>query len=297
MISGKTLHQHPAELVFATHKHVLPRNKDVIENHQCLVTAKSAVSYIDAASFKFAGITGLTPIDVKYPFCVGRRRKRNRIVRIIPSHADCRHDQNPMRVQRPGLMCFRAMDHDPVRPLFHDTNEHVRVGLFMRRQVPVPFGVGHRAIHSKVLILNHFQEFSKPLMILGPQLLIHFIGYTVHCVDRIHADTALKAGSCFLAKQSLHLDFLYQVFGVAVQMAKPIDFFTGQMRSCGHQILILRLLRQFIGHHHGIHRRPNDGVIDRVCNFFPHQINVELHFSQTLFIFLRRFHCHCNIPL
>ena len=292
MIAGKPFHQRAAEFHFAAHEHVFPGDEQIVEHHQGFMAAELLVADVDVAAFEFAGITGLAAVDVEDAFGVGRGHKRHGIVHILFRHADGRHDQDPVGIERAGLMTFCAADHDAVRSFLDHMHEQVRVGLLVGSQTPVALGIGHGTVHCPVFLLHPAQKLVEALMIGCAQFLVHFEGHAVHGVDRVHPDAALEAGAGFLAEQALHFYFFDQVVGALVKMAEPVDFFAGEMGRRRHQVFIFRQFRQLVGSLDGIHRRANDRVIDGILHPFPLQVDFEVHLAQAFFILGSGHHGH-----
>jgi hypothetical protein len=95
-------------------------------------------------------------------------------------------------------------DHHAVRSPLHDAQEHVRVGLLVRRASTVALGIGHCAAHHEVLALHVLHEVDEARVVGRAELPIHVVGDRVQSVDRVHADAALKAGAGALAELALH---------------------------------------------------------------------------------------------
>ena len=67
VISGKTLHERAAELVFAAHEYVFPRNEYIVEHHQRFVATEFLVAHVNRPAFQFSRVTRLAAIDIEYP--------------------------------------------------------------------------------------------------------------------------------------------------------------------------------------------------------------------------------------
>ena len=129
------------------------------------MAAELLVADINLAALELAGIAGLAAIDVEDAFGVGRGHERNGVVRIVLAHADGRHDQDPVGIERAGLMTFCAAHHDAVRSFLDHVHEQVRVGLLVGRQAPIPLGIGHGAVHRPVFLLHPAQKLVEAFMI------------------------------------------------------------------------------------------------------------------------------------
>ena len=110
-------------------------------------------------------------------------------------------------------------------------------------------------------------------MVMGSVFFIDLTGCGVGRVERVHANAPLEAGCGLLTEQSLHFDFLFEVFGALVDVRETVDLVPGQMRSCGHQVLILWIVGQIIGDCHAVDGRTDDRMINPVVDFFTEHID------------------------
>ena len=85
-------------------------------------------------------------------------------------------------------------------------------------------------------------------MVVGTARLVHLIGGRPDSVESIHPDTALEAASGLLPEETLHLDLLDEILSALVNVAEAVDRLARNVGGSGHQILVLLLLRQLIGH-------------------------------------------------
>ena len=69
-------------------------------------------------------------------------------------------------------MGLGAADDDAVVTLLDDVDEHVRVGLLVRRQGAVALGVGHRAVGDDVLVLEVLHVLREALVVVGAPRLV-----------------------------------------------------------------------------------------------------------------------------
>ena len=113
----------------------------------------------------------------------------------------------PVGVDGAGLVAFRAAYDDTVCSDFFDSDEHIRIDLCVRCQSAVTLRVCHCTVYDQIVFLYEFQEFFESFMVVCAVFLIDFIGGGVLCVERVHADTSLKARSSLLSAESLHLYF------------------------------------------------------------------------------------------
>ena len=290
MVAGKPLHHHARKLIFSGHEHIFIGNEHIVEDNQRLLPAKPAVSHIDGAGLlQFPGIAGLTAVYHEQSLRIAGAGKGNRVIRIRLPHGDGRHDQVPVGIDRTGLMCLGTPHHDSVRPPLHDPQEQIFVRLRVGRFSPVTLGVRHRAVHHQILGLAFRHELFEVLMICGSILLGDLVGGAVDGVEGIHAHAALEAGSGGLTQQPLHLHLADQIVRALVQMGEPVDRLAGQGGFRGHQIRILRVLRQIVGHRNAVDGRADNRMIHPVLHLLAEHVHPGLQPAQTFNIL---FSCH-----
>ena len=222
------------------------------------MAAELRVAHVDGAAFQLAGVAGLPAVDVEDALGVGGGHEGHRVVGVLGRHGDGGHDQDPVGVDGAGLVRLGAAHHDAVGAPLHHAQVQVRVGLPAGGQAAVALEVGHGAVHGPVLLLHAQQERLEPLVVFGAQPGVHLEGGAVHGVHGVHADAALEAGGGLLAQQPLHLHLLDQVLGALVQVAEPVDGPAGEVGRGGHQVPVLGILGQAVGHLHGVHGGPDD---------------------------------------
>ena len=98
-------------------------------------------------------------------------------------------------------------------------------------------------------------------------------------------------------QQAAHLAFFDQVAGALVNMGEAVDTFAAEVGGGGHQVLVFGLVGHFVGHGHGVHGGPDDGVIDHVLDPLAEKVNVEIQFSEALFVLGGSHHCHLRVSL
>ena len=290
VISGKPLHHHARKLIFSGHEHIFIGNEHIVEDNQRLLPAKPAVSHIDGAGIlQFPGIAGLTAVYHEQSLRIAGAGKGNRVIRIRLPHGDGWHDQVPVGIDRTGLMCLGSAHHDSVRPPLHDPQEQIFVRLRVGRFSPVTLGVRHRAVHHQILVLDHLQELHKVLVIFCSLRLVQLIGRGEHRVKRVHPHTALKTCARLLSQKPLHLHLADQIVRALVQMGEPVDRLAGQGGFRGHQIRILRVLRQIVGHRNAVDGRADNRMIHPVLHLLAEHVHPGLQPAQTFNIL---FSCH-----
>jgi len=114
-------------------------------------------------------------------------------------------------------------DYNTTFPFLHHAQKQIRVVLVARALAPVALGVGHSPITYQIIFLHIPQEIIKPSVIVGALFLINLISGAGQSVHGVHAHATLEAGPGLLPQQSLHLYFVYQVSGAAVNMGKPVN--------------------------------------------------------------------------
>ena len=194
-------------------------------------------------------------------------------------------------------MCLSAADHDPPVVFLDDMDIQIRIGLLMGRQVPVSLHIRHGPVHREVLILDHSQEFDEPIVVFCPHLPIHFECHAVHGVHGVHSYAPLETGPGPLPQQTLHLDLFHQVFRALVQMGEAVDLLSRQMGRGRQQVFAFGIPGQGVGRLYAVQGRPDDGMVHGVLHQFPHQIDLEFHLAQTLFILPGRFERHVGNSL
>ena len=166
----------------------------------------------------------------------------------------------------------------------------------MGGQRTVALGVGHRAVHRPVIFFGGDRKFFEVHKIIGFVLPVGLEGGGIERVERVHAYAALKTGSGFLAEQTLHFHLVYQILRAVVNMTEAVDFVPGDRRGGGHQILVLRVLRQVIGHAHRIQRRAQNRVIYRALNFLAEHVNLQVQPADAFDVLFSGHKCHGKIP-
>ena len=113
-------------------------------------------------------------------------------------------------------------------------------------------------------------------------MIIRTIGFIyIICSDKggvhgVQSHAALETSACFLGNHSHHLHLVDQIFFALVNVGKTVYFGAGQMGVCRHQILVERVLRQFIGHGRRIHMRFCHGMVYDAVDLLAHVINYRL---------------------
>ena len=134
-------------------------------------------------------------------------------------------------------------------------------------------------------------------MVMGAVLLVDLIGGGEHGVEGVHAHAALEAGGGHLTAQTLHLHLVPQVLGGLVDMGEAVDALIGVGGDHGHQILILRQLRQIIGHADGVQGGAQDGILGGVFDLLAEHIDLHTDILDGLDVLLAGHKCHGDFLL
>ncbi len=250
---GEPLDQRTAELGLAAHEHPIHGHEHVLEHEQGLAAHQAVVrlAHVDPA-LELAVVVGLAAEDLDDPRRVQGHGADQGVVGVLGPHELGGHDQDLVAVGRPGLMGLGPPDDDPVALTFDHAGEQVRVGLLVRGPGPVALDVGHPADDHLVGLLDVFQVFQEPLVIVGPHLLVDVIGGHVGRVQGVPAHAALKAGARLVGDGPEQLDFLDQVLDRLVDVGEPGDLLPGQVAYGRGQVLVLGHEGHLIGLGRGV---------------------------------------------
>ena len=269
----------------------------MVEHDKGFLAAELGVAHVDAGILlQLAGVAGLAAVDHIHAVRVGRAGKGYRPILIRFAHRNGGHEDVPVRVDRAGLVALRSADHDAVRAAFDHMDEHVRIGLLMRRLGAVALGVGHRSVHGQILVLHHGQEILEVFMVVGAVLFVYLIGGGENGVEAVHAHAALEAAGGLLSEQALHLDLFHQVVRRLVQVGEAVDLVPGQAGGGGHQVGILRVLSQLIGHGDAVDRGADHWMIHPVLDLLAEHIYTGFQRTKAVNVFLCSFHRHFSVP-
>ena len=293
VIAGEALHHHAGELILAVEEDVLIGDEYVVQHHQSLLTAELGVADINrGALLGLAGVAGLAAVDHVHTLGVGGAGKADRPILIRLTHGNGGHEDVPVGVDGAGLVALGAADHNAVGAALHHMNEHIGVGLIVGGLGAVTLGVGHGAVHGEVIVLHVGQELLEVFVIVGAVLLIHLERGGEHGVEAVHAHAALEAGSGLLAQQALHFHLVHQVLGGLMQMGEAVDGVAGEAGFHGHEIGVLGILRQRVGHSHAVDRGTDHGVIHPVVDLLAEHVDAGVQLPQGLNVFLGGHQCH-----
>ena len=258
-------------------------NKRVLENDHRFLAGKALIAGIDVA-FHAARVAGLTAVDIRNAGRIDRQRAHDRVVAILRAEAQRRHHDQPVRVDAPGLVRLGAADIDPFVGAPRDVHEQVGIRLLVRRLGAIALDVRHRPADHVAAALHARHELEKAHVVRGAVRLVDLESHRVKGVDRIHADAALEAGSGELPQAPLHLVLHHQVLGARRHVQEAVDPLTGVGRKRATQLGIAR--REVVGLRHRVHRRADDGMVDRLGHQLAEQIDLELAPAQARDVFV-----------
>ena len=124
-------------------------------------------------------------------------------------------------------------------------------------------------------------------MIVGAVLLIDLEGGGEHGVEAVHTHAALEAGRGLLSQQPLHTNLVHQVLGGLMQVGETVDGMPGEAGLDGHQLGILGVLCQGVGHGDAVDRGPDHGMVHPILDLLAEHIYSGLEFPQAFNILLR----------
>ena len=241
---------------------------------------------------ELARVAALAAVDVVDALGVGRAAEADGVVLVALAHGHGGHDDDLVRVAGAGLVGLGAADHDAVVALLDDVQVHVGVGLLVRRQAAVALGIGHGAVGDEVVVLQVLDVLLEALVVLGAARLVGLVGDRVQRVDGVHADAALEAGAGLLAQQALHLDLLGEVVGGLVDVGEAVDPLAGEVAGGQHEVLVLGLGRELVGHGDAVDAGADERVVDVVVDLLAEQVDLQVQIGEALDELLRRSESH-----
>ena len=155
---------------------------------------------------------------------------------------------------------------------------------------------------AQVYLLHMFEriktdeELLEIFMIVGAVLLVDLERGGVDSVEGIHTDAALEAAAGLLAEESLHLDLLDQVVSALMKVGEAVDGLAGQVGRRSHQILVLVVLCEFIGHRQAVDGGTDDRMVDPVVDFFTEHVDSRAELAQGFDVLFCSHKCHSVIP-
>ena len=242
--------------------------------------------------FELARVAALAAVDVVDALGVGRAAEADGEVLVALAHGDGGHDDDLVRVAGAGLVRLGAAHDDAVVALLDDVHVYVGVGLLVRRQRAVALGVGHGAVGDDVVVLEVLHVLLEALVVVRALGLVGLVGDRVQRVDGVHADAALEARAGLLAQQALHLDLLGEVLGGLVDVGEPVDLLAGEVARGQHEVLVLRLRGELVGHRYAVDAGPDERVAHVVVDLLAEQIDLQIQVGEALDELLGRLESH-----
>jgi hypothetical protein len=89
-----------------------------------------------------------------------------------------------------------------------------------------------------------------------------------------------------MGNEAEHLDLFNEIIHTLMNMGKSVDLLAGEVRSDGHQILMLRTKGEFIGEASGIDVRSKGRVLGYILHTLPVVIDRMVEVFQTLEVIL-----------
>ena len=182
--------------------------------------------------------------------------------------------------------------HDAVGPALHHPQEQVGVLLLVGGLGAVALDVGHGAVHGQVPFLDIGHEFFEVFKVMGAVFFVDLKGGGIDGVEGVHAHAALEARGGLLAQQALHLHFLDEILGGAVNVGEAVDPPAGLGGNGGHKILVLGHLGQIVGHAHAVEGGTQDRVVSRAVDLFAEHIDLQVQFADGCDVFFSGHQCH-----
>ena len=167
MIGGEALDQRRRISPFAVHEDVLMRHEHVFKDDQRFLAGELRIAGIHRAAVDDAGVVGLAADDVSQPRRIDAHRADHRPVAVGFGHAHGRHEDQPMRIDRAGLVHLGARDVDAFVVAPHHMQEQIGIALLMRRLGTVAFRIGHGAADDDIRRLRALEESEKAPVIIG----------------------------------------------------------------------------------------------------------------------------------
>src|SRR5271157_1004298 len=184
-------------------------------------------------------------------------------------------------------MNLGSPDDNPSFCLIDQTEVHVLVILLMRTQATVPLHVRDTRIPCEIVDLHIFQEFGKPIGIMGPVFLVDIVGDDRQCAETIESRAPLVTRSHISSEYPVDLNPHHQIFDGLRRQSKPVYPFADEGGDCSKKVPIFFIIRQFIGGACGVYARPYPGVAYRVFYLLPKHVSRRLQLLEAFNIFFK----------
>mmetsp|Transcript_80376 Transcript_80376/g.260521 ORF Transcript_80376/g.260521 Transcript_80376/m.260521 type:complete len:235 (+) Transcript_80376:1076-1780(+) len=191
-----------------------------------------------------------------------------------------------MRVEDARLVDLRPPEHErAIRLPCVDVHEEVRVLLLHAIQGPVALGIRHCTAYDGILLLAHAHILLEPLVVLRPVLFVDVVCRAPHGVNRVHTHATLETRSCSPPQFALHHRLLHQVLRGLRDVQKAAHAHASEADR-GGQVRVVDPDSERLGH--AIHRRPHQGMVDKLADHFAQDDHSEVPSSQGLDVLLCR---------
>ena len=191
------------------------------------------------------------------------------MILIAFTHGTGRKNDHFMAADRTCLMNLRPLDNDPLLCLIHDAEVHIFIRLLVRAQIAVALDIGHAGVSGKIIFLHVLEEIHETIVIMGPVLLIEVVADNRKGTEAVKACAPLVAGAHIAPQGPVDLHPSDEVLDRLGRKGKPVDALSCEGRHGGHQVLVLLVVRQFIGRTGCIYPLPNTGMVDGFSIFSP----------------------------
>ena len=145
MIGREALDQRCRICPLAVHEDVLVRHEHVLEHDQRFLAGELRIAGIHRAAVDDARVVGLPADDVGETGRIDAHRADHRPVAIGLGHAHGRHEDQPVRIDRAGLVHLGAGDVNAFVVALDHMQEQIGIALLVRRLGAVALRIGHGA--------------------------------------------------------------------------------------------------------------------------------------------------------
>jgi len=262
------------------------RHEHILKDDKRFLAGELRVAGIHRPAVDNAGVIGLAADDVSEARRVDAHRADHRPVTVGLAEPHGRHEDQPMRIDRAGLMHLGAGDVDAFIVAPHHMQEKIEIGLLVRRLGAVALGIGHGAADHHVGGLRALEKCQEAPVIIGAVLGIDVEGHRMAGADGIEPDAALEARAGALAQLALHFMLVDEIARRGRHMQKTVDLAVADAGMNGGEIGPLG--GDPVGFRHGVDRRADDRVIDRLRHALAHEKHVHVPAAQRVDVFVRR---------
>ena len=280
MIGGEPFDQRRGIGPFAIHEHVLVRHEHLVEHDERLLAGELGIAGVHLPAVDDPGVVGLATDDVGEARRIDPHGADNGPVAIRLGHAHGGHEDQPMRIDRAGLLHLGAGDVDTVAVAPDHVQEKIRIRLLVRRPGAVALRIGHRSPDDDVRSLRAAQESQEPLVIIGARLRIDVERHRMAGADGVETHAALEAGAGSPAELALHLVLCDQLLRTRRHVQEAIDRKPGDVGAHGAELRPLR--RDPVGLRHRIDGGPDHRMIRRLRHALAHEKHIHTAPAQRI---------------